>query len=258
MAIIDTHTHIYDETFDDDIDKVITEARQAGVEYILLPNVDATTIEPLEALADKYPGYCLPMMGLHPTSVTHNWEGDLQIVKKQFALNKYIAVGEIGIDLYWDKSLAAEQKKAFEEQLRWSIEFDLPVSVHSRDAVMECIECVKNVGADKLRGSFHSFGGSEEELKEVIALENFYVGVNGTITYKNSTLPSFIAQAGLSRILIETDAPYLPPVPFRGKRNQPAYLSYIVEKLATIFEVSSEEVCNVTTRNAKGLFRITC
>lgn len=254
--IIDTHSHIFDETFSDDIDDVILRAKQAGVAAVLLPNIDTESIKEVNSLAERHKGYCLPMMGLHPTSVTKDWKKDLNIIKEQFSKHQYIAVGEIGIDLYWDTSLAEEQKSAFEEQLRWSIEYDLPVSIHCRNAVMESVECIKKVGADKLKGSFHSFGGNSEELQVVLDLKNFYIGINGTVTYKNSTLPTVLQDADLSRIIVETDAPYLPPVPYRGKRNEPSYTSYIVDKLCDIYNTSKDDIESTTSNNAKKLFGI--
>lgn len=256
MTIIDTHSHTYDESFDNDIEDVISRAKQAGITNILLPNVDVESINRVNSLVEKHPGYCIPMMGLHPTSVTANWESDLEIIKQQFTIHKYNAVGEIGIDLYWDKSLEKEQRAAFEEQLRWSIEFDLPVSIHCRNAIGESIECIKNVGASKLRGAFHSFSGSSKELEAVLALENFYLGINGTVTYKNSTLPQVLTGTDLSRLLIETDAPYLPPVPYRGKRNEPSYTIHIAAKLADIYGVTPEKAGEITSENAKKLFSI--
>lgn len=256
MFIIDTHSHIYDESFDHDVDTVIDRAKKSGVRNILLPNIDVETIDRTNGLAHRYSGYCLPMMGLHPSSVSGNWKQDLDTIKKQFALNNYIAVGEIGIDLHWDKTYAEEQKLAFKEQLKWSLEFDLPVSIHSRDAILECVECIQQVGANKLRGVFHSFGGNEEELKSVLNLENFYLGINGTVTYKNSILPSVLKNTNLEHLVIETDAPYLPPVPFRGKRNEPSYTTHIVQKLADIYTISIEEIANTTSSNAKKMFGI--
>lgn len=256
MTIIDTHSHTYDESFDNDINDVIIRAKQAGITNILLPNVDIESIDRVNQLTNKYPDYCLPMMGLHPTSVTANWESDLHKIKEQFSKQKYIAVGEIGIDLYWDKSLEKEQKAAFEEQLRWSIEFDLPVSIHCRNAISESIECIRNVGASQLRGSFHSFSGSSDELEAVLALQNFLIGVNGTVTYKNSTLPQVLIGTDLSHLIIETDAPYLPPVPYRGKRNEPSYTTHIAAKLADIYGVTPQKVGEITSANAKQLFSI--
>lgn len=256
MRIIDTHTHIFSAEFDGDINDVIQRAKQIGVERILLPNIDVESISRVNQMAADYEGYCLPMMGLHPTSVTQNWQNDLSVIKQQFLQNDYIAVGEIGMDLYWDKSLEKEQRLAFEEQLRWSIEYDLPVSIHSRNANVEVIECIKNVDAKNLRGVFHSFGGTMEELTAILDLDNFYLGINGVVTYKNSTLPEVLKQADLSRIVVETDAPYLPPVPYRGKRNEPSYTIKVVEKLSEVFNVPSETVGEITTQNAKDIFRI--
>lgn len=254
MSIIDTHSHIFDEQFDSDIDLVIDRAKANDVEYILLPNIDSSTINSLLNVSEKYLDYTLPMMGLHPSSVTLDWKSELEIIKKEFDKRKFIAVGEIGIDLYWDTSLEKEQKKAFEEQLKWSIEYDLPVSIHSRNATLEAIECIERVGREKLRGVFHSFGGTEEELKKILDLKTFYIGINGTVTYKKSILPAVLAKTDLSHLLIETDAPYLPPVPYRGKRNEPSYTPLVVDKLAEIYQMSKEEVENITTKNAKRLF----
>ncbi len=256
MIIIDTHSHTYDESFDNDIQDVIFRAQQEGIANILLPNIDLESIERVNRLAERYPQYCLPMMGLHPTSVTLHWKSDLIKIKEQFSKHKYTAVGEIGIDLYWDKSLEKEQKAAFEEQLKWSIELDLPVSIHCRNAISESIECIKNVGESKLRGVFHSFSGNSEELQNALALQNFYLGINGTVTYKNSTLPQVLAETNLSRLIIETDAPYLPPVPYRGKRNEPSYTIYIANKLSEIYGITPEKVGELTTNNARKLFSI--
>lgn len=254
MRIIDTHTHIYAEEFDNDLDDVIIRARKAGVEKILLPNIDEESLDRLHRLSDQYPDYCLPMIGLHPTSVGIDWEKQLTHLKKQLAVRPYIAVGEIGLDLYWNKTFEREQKLAFEEQLRWSIQYDLPVSIHSRDAISECIECVKNVGEEKLRGSFHSFGGTKQELRDILSLGNFLIGINGVVTFKNSTLSTVLKGTDLSRIIIETDAPYLAPVPYRGKRNETSYTVNIAQKLADIFAVGIDEVGEITTENAIKLF----
>jgi len=256
MTIIDTHSHIYDDSFDQDLGDVINRAKAAGVVNVLLPNVDIESISAVNRLAETYPDYCLPMMGLHPTSVTADYKNDLVRIKEEFLKNQYIGVGEIGIDLYWDKSLQREQIEAFEEQLRWSIEFGLPVSIHCREAIRESVQSIIHVGVNDLKGVFHSFGGDEEELRMILDLNNFYIGVNGTVTYKNSKLPSVLLNTDLSRIIVETDAPYLPPVPYRGKRNEPSYTTYIVKKLAEIYNISENKVAEITTRNAKELYSI--
>ncbi|HMM04532.1 MAG: TatD family hydrolase [Dysgonomonas sp.] len=254
MKIIDTHSHIYSEEFDNDIEEVILRAKQVGVESILLPNVDVDSIVRLHSIADRYTDYCIPMMGLHPTSIGEDWLFQLEIIKQQFSKRSYIAIGEIGLDLYWDRTYEKEQRQAFEEQLRWSIEYDLPVAIHSRDAILECVECIKNVGPEKLRGVFHSFGGSENELTEILGLENFLLGINGVVTFKNSTLSAVLKQTDLSKIIVETDSPYLAPVPYRGRRNESSYTIKVAEKLAEIFGLSLNEVGEITTENAIKLF----
>lgn len=254
MQIIDTHSHIYVDRFAEDIDAVIQRAKDVGVEKILLPNIDVESIEEVYSLTNAYPSYCIPMMGLHPTSVKENWREDLNIIKSQFVNHKFCAVGEIGIDLYWDKTFIKEQEQAFEQQLEWSIEYDIPVAIHTREATAEAIACIKNVGADKLRGVFHSFVGTKEELTEILALDTFLIGINGVVTYKNSDLSEVLLDTDLSKIIIETDAPYLPPVPYRGKRNESSYTVYIAHKLADIYNMPIKDVGAITTQNAIKLF----
>lgn len=256
MKIIDTHSHIYEEEFDADIENVIDTARKAGVDKILLPNVDEESILPLHSLSKKYSGYCFPMMGLHPTSVAKNWEEQLSNIHKQFEHNTYIAVGEIGLDFYWDKTYKVEQILAFKEQLRWSIDLDLPVSIHSRNAAPDIFKCIECVSTDKIRGVFHSFGGNTDDLHKVLKLGNFLIGINGVVTFKNSSLSSVLKETDLSHIVIETDAPYLAPVPYRGKRNEPSYTTLIVEKLAEIYNTTPQQVAEITTRNAMRMFNI--
>lgn len=254
MTIIDTHSHIYAEEFDNDLDDVINRAKQIGVSKILLPNIDTMSLDRIHHVSEKYRDYCIPMMGLHPTSVGEDYGCQLELIKEQFNRRKYIAVGEIGLDLYWDKTYEKEQRIAFERQLHWSIEYNLPVAIHSRDAISECIECIKKVGAEKLRGVFHSFGGTETELRDILALKSFLLGINGVVTFKNSNLASVLQQTDLSHIIIETDSPYLAPVPYRGKRNESSYTLKIAEKLAEIYNVNVDEIGDITTENAKKLF----
>jgi TatD DNase family protein len=196
------------------------------------------------------------MMGLHPTSVGAGFREVLAQLKALFRDRKYVAVGEIGIDLYWDRTFLKEQIAAFEEQLQWSIEWNLPVSIHTREAFPQVFESLDSVGAAKLRGVFHSFGGSREELEKAVSYENFFLGINGVVTYKNVTFRDYLPIAPIERIVLETDAPYLPPVPYRGKRNEPAYLRYIVEKLAEIYGLPVETIADKTTENARRLFGI--
>lgn len=256
--MIDTHAHIYSKDFENEYEEVINRARKAGVKKILLPNIDTESINPLHKLADKNPTYCLPMIGLHPTSLDTNWKADLALIKKFLVDNrdKYVGIGEIGMDLYWDKKYAVEQKLAFEEQLRWAIEYDLPVSIHSRNAVQEVVRSIKNIGAESLRGVFHGFGGDTNDLRKIIELKNFKIGVNGVITFKNSTMPTVLKEVDLSYIILETDSPYLTPAPYRGKRNEPSYLLLVATKLSEMYNMSIEEVIETTTQNANKLFRL--
>jgi hydrolase, TatD family len=256
MYLVDSHTHIYIKDFTPDIDAVISRAIDKGVRKFCLPNIDTQSIRPLNELSDRYPAHCFPMMGLHPTDVKADYKKDLSIIREQFDKRKYIAVGEIGIDLYWDKTFIAEQIEAFEKQLRWSIELDLPVAIHTRDAFSEVFASLRNVGADRLRGVFHSFGGSEAELDEALSFPHFLLGINGVITYKKAIFRDYLNKAPLERILLETDAPYLTPVPYRGKRNEPAYLEYVVRQLATVYDLPEEAIAKQTTRNAEQLFGI--
>ncbi|GHS91864.1 TatD family hydrolase [Bacteroidia bacterium] len=254
--MIDTHTHVYLEEFDEDWEVMIERAKKAGITKLLLPNVDSDTVVRLHESCDRHPDYCFPMMGLHPTSVTSSRKNDLMEIRSWFDKRKYIAVGEIGIDLYWDKTYIKEQKQVFVEQLHWSMEMNLPVVIHTRDAFPEVFECLNSVGVHNLRGIFHSFGGSREELEKVLQCENFLIGINGVVTFKNSNFRDYLNIAPIERIVTETDAPYLAPVPFRGKRNEPAYISYVVEKLAEVYGLPIETVKKKTSENAHKLFKI--
>ena len=256
MYLVDTHTHIFLNEFNSDIDEVILRASESGVKKFYLPNIDRETIPQLKALTKKYSDCCFPMMGLHPTSVNDNYRKELAVIYQELTSTQYIAIGEIGIDLYWDKTFRQEQIKAFEEQLRWSIELDLPVAIHTREAFPDVFDSLRRVGAKKLRGIFHSFGGSEEELKTALEFKNFLLGINGVVTYKNAQFREYLRIAPLERIVLETDAPYLTPVPHRGKRNEPAYLIHIAKKLAEIYTVSEETIIEQTTFNAEQLFEL--
>ena len=256
MQLVDTHTHIFSEEFDSDLDLVIKRAQEVGVEKFCLPNIDVESIDRLHQVCDAYPDSCYPMMGLHPTSVTPNFKNDLAIIRQCLENRKYIAVGEIGIDLYWDKTFLKEQIQAFEEQLKWSIEFDLPIAIHTRDAFPEVFKSLHKIGVDKLKGVFHSFGGSREELEEILRCDNFLIGINGVVTYKKSAFRDYLPIAPIEKIVIETDAPYLTPVPNRGKRNEPSYLIYTLEKLAEVYNLPIATVASKTTENALRLFNL--
>ena len=256
MTLIDTHTHLYLNEFCDDIDQVLQRAENAGVAKAILPNIDEASIASLKALSKRRPDFFLSLFGLHPTSVKKEWQKQLDIIYKELNGDGCVGMGEIGIDLYWDTSLRDEQIAAFEEQLRWSIEKDLPVAIHFRNATREVIRSIERVGAKSLRGVFHSFGGSKEELEAIVALKNFSVGINGVVTFKNSGLSETIVHCPKEKVLLETDAPYLAPVPYRGKRNEPSYLPFVVKMLAMTWKEKEETVAQITTRNALNVFKI--
>ncbi len=256
MKFIDTHCHIYLEEFRPDREEVIRNAKEVGISKIILPNIDSSSLPELLNVCGKNPGFAYPMIGLHPTNVDADYVGELAILEKQIDKYPFNAIGEIGIDLYWDKTYLKEQKTVFIEQLQWSKANNLPVSIHSRDAMNEVLECIYAVGPEKLKGVFHSFTGSANELKEIRKLNGFYIGINGVVTFKNSNLSSIIHQNDLGRIVLETDAPYLSPVPFRGKRNEPFYIVYTARKIAEAIGENIETVALQTTKNAENLFRI--
>lgn len=254
MTIIDTHCHLYASEFENDIDDVIERARQNGVQRFYLPNIDSTSIEGMLTLEKKYPGVCFPMMGLHPCDVKENYKEELAVVEDWLAKRKFAAVGEIGLDFYWDKTFTSQQYEAFHCQIEWAKKFGLPIVIHTREAMNQCIEVVTEHKTDRLRGIFHCFGGTLEEAEKIIAL-GFYLGVGGVLTYKKSGLKEVLKHIDLKHVVLETDAPYLTPVPFRGKRNESAYLKYIVGALAEVKQVSPEEIAAITTANANLVFQ---
>ncbi|KYP16641.1 TatD family hydrolase [Flavihumibacter sp. CACIAM 22H1] len=254
MTLIDTHCHLYVEEFQKDTAQVLSAARQAGVERIYLPAIDSAEHLALLGLEAAHPGTCIAMMGLHPCYVKDNYEEELRKVEDWFAQRKFAAVGEIGLDFYWDRSYDAQQYEAFRRQLELARHYKVPVSIHSRNATLECIKEVKALQDGNLTGVFHCFSGSYELAKEVVKL-GFYLGIGGVVTYKNGGLPEVLAQIPLEQLVLETDAPYLSPVPYRGKRNQPAYLVPIAEKLSDIYGVSAAEIGAITTANANRLFQ---
>jgi TatD DNase family protein len=256
MNFIDTHTHIYSEEFDHDRPEVIKSAKKAGIRAILLPNTDSNSIKAVHELSDREPHFAYPMMGLHPTSVGSDYIKEMQIIESALAKRTYYAIGEIGIDLYWDKSRLKEQKIVFEEQLRWSIDKKLPVSVHTRESLEEVLDSIYKVGADHLRGVFHCFGGTLSEWNEIAKLPSFYVGIGGVVTFNKNEVKETLKHIPIERIVLETDAPYLAPVPYRGKRNEPAYLTEIAKKVAECYETTTENVSTYTFQNALDLFNI--
>lgn len=252
--MIDTHSHIYDSDFDSDRDEVIARAMEVGVERVLLANVDTSTIESMLQCHKQYPNFTSMAMGLHPTSVKEDWQTELRNIEDALrAGNKYVSVGEIGLDLYWDKTFALEQEKVLEQQLDWAIALDLPVILHIRKAHAETFKVLSKFKGKPLRGVFHCFGGGVEEAKKAVDM-GFLLGIGGVVTYKNSNLGEIIQPIGINNILLETDAPYLSPVPNRGKRNEPSNLVYICNQLSSIFQINSQKVDEITTKNARELF----
>ena len=253
--LIDTHCHLYLDDFDPEQEALLAAAQASGIDTLLMPNVDLETVDRMHALCDKHPDCCFPMMGLHPTSVNADYAAALRQIEGNLGKRAYCAIGEIGIDLYWDKSYLREQIITFEEQLRWSIDLGLPVAIHTRVAYPEVLNSIYKVGVDRLRGVFHSFTGTAEELAEVDKLPGFKIGVNGVVTFKNAKLAETLRQqTTMERIVFETDAPYLAPVPYRGRRNEPVYIWKTVEKVAAIFEITPEEAVEKARENAQKLF----
>lgn len=253
--LIDTHAHLYVDRFKDDLSDIVLRAKEAQVEKVLLPNIDVSTIESLKKITVEHPSFFLPMMGLHPTSIDSNYKENLDIIYRELNSDfHYLAIGEIGIDLYWDNTYIKEQTEAFEQQLSWSLEKDLPVAIHSRNSYNEVVASVSKVGADKLRGVFHSFSGDASDLEELLNFEGFYIGINGIVTFKNSNLREALKNCPIERLVLETDAPYLSPVPYRGKRNEPMHLQHINQSLADIYAIEYLEMAQITKTNAARLF----
>lgn len=255
MIFTDTHAHVYSEEFIDDNEQCFERTIENNVSRVFVPNIDVDSIQPLKLICTKYKENYYPMMGLHPCSVKDDYKNQLRLIYDELVSTKYYAVGEIGMDLYWDKSTFEIQKEAFIEQALWAIKFDLPVSIHSRDSTNELIAIIKNENLSNLRGIFHCFSGDESEATELINM-GFYFGIGGVVTYKNSTLPQVLKTIGKDKLVLETDSPYLPPTPYRGKRNETSYIPLIADKLAQIFEVSVAEIAEITTNNSKKVFGI--
>ncbi len=253
MQLVDTHCHLYAEAFENDLDAVFQRAFSEGVEKFYLPGIDSTSIEAMLELEQKFPGKCIAMMGLHPCYVKENFQQELAIVKEWLAIRDFAAIGEIGLDYYWDKTFAAEQVLAFRSQIEWSIDYRLPIVIHTRNAMQQTIDIVKEYVPKGLRGIFHCFSGSYESACEIIDA-GFYLGIGGVVTYKNAGLVDVLSKIDLKHLVLETDAPYLTPVPFRGKRNESSYLKYVVEKLADIKNCPVETVATITTANAEKIF----
>ena len=254
MKIIDTHCHLYSEEFKDDIKEVIKRAKAEGVTKFYLPAIDSTCLEAMLELEKQFPNECIAMMGLHPCYVKENYKDELKIVETQLDARSFAAVGEIGLDFYWDKTFAEQQYEAFELQMQWALDKQLPIVIHTRNAMQETLNTVKPYAAKGLKGIFHCFSGSYESAKQIVDMD-FLLGIGGVITYKNAGLPEALAKISVEHLVLETDSPYLTPVPFRGKRNESSYLKYIIEKLADVKNISVEELAEITTANAEKMFK---
>lgn len=251
--MIDTHAHLYDEQFSADITEIISRARANGIEKVYLPNCDSTTIPAMMALTEQYPGYCIPMIGIHPCYVKESYEAELNIMQEWLDKAPFAAIGEIGLDYYWDQTFVAEQKDAFRRQIDWALERALPIVIHSRNATQDCIDIVREKQNGQLKGIFHCFGDDLNAAQQIIDL-GFKLGIGGVVTFKNSTLPEVLRAIDLEHLVLETDAPYLAPVPYRGKRNESSYIPLIAQKIADIKEVPLSTVAERTTKTAEALF----
>ena len=255
MQIIDTHTHLYLKQFNQDIDDVIKRAINNGVDKFIFPAIDSSYSKQMHDLQSKYSKNIYLMSGLHPVSVKENYKDELGLVVKSLKDHNYVAIGEIGIDLYWDKTFLKQQQDAFEFQIRLAISNDLPIVIHCREGFNEIFEILDAEKHEKLRGVFHCFTGTLDQAKRAINL-GFKLGIGGVVTFKNGGIDKFINQISIDNIVLETDSPYLSPVPFRGKRNESSYIKYVLSKLSELYEISEEELAKLTTENSKNIFRI--
>ncbi len=255
MEFIDTHAHIYMEEFSEDIDQLLADCRLQGISQIIMPNIDTSSIDNMHRLEAKYPQNCLSMMGLHPCYVKEDYKAQLKIIEKWHEDRKYCAVGEIGVDLYWDKTTKEIQIDAFRTQCEWARSMKIPVSIHSRDSLEVTIPIIEELQNGEMKGIFHCFNGTVEQGQRIIDA-GFYLGIGGVVTFKKAGVDVTVSQLPVTSMVLETDAPYLAPTPYRGKRNSSVYIPIIAEKIAEVHEISLEEVASQTTKNAKEIFLI--
>lgn len=255
MHLVDTHTHLYSEQFDEDRKERIEKAMELGVKEFYLPNIDSSSISGMLQLQRDFPNNCFPMMGLHPCSVAENFEEELAIVKKELDERNYLAIGEIGIDLYWEKKYLAQQEIAFRRQIQWAKEKNLPIVIHCRESFDEILAILDELNDEKLSGIFHCFTGSLEQARHILSYGDFKLGIGGVVTFKNSGLDKVVQELSLEDLVLETDSPYLAPHPYRGKRNESAHLLPIAEKLCDIFGIGLEDLARQTTVNAHQIFK---
>ena len=255
MRFIDTHAHLYSTPIKENIEGIMKNAMDNGIDTIIMPAIDSTTLEAMLEVEASYPQNTMAMMGLHPCSVKENVKEELAIIEAQLQKRKFIAIGEIGLDYYWDKTFTTQQMEAFEIQMQWALDYKLPIAIHTRNAMGETIEAVKPFAKKGLRGIFHCFSGSKESAEQIIAM-GFHLGLGGVLTYKNAGIAEAIKDIPMEWLVLETDAPYLSPVPYRGKTNEPSYMIQVAMKLAEIKNLPLHEVAEMTTNNAMGVFGI--
>ena len=261
--LIDTHCHVYDEAFREDLQQVMERAVEAGLERLLLPNINPQTIDDLLRVCDTWPDLCRPMIGLHPEDLADDFKSQLKGLKElldkdrmEGGEHRYIGIGETGLDLYWDTTRLDDQILSFREQIEWALQYDLPVVIHSRESFTQLYEVLSDYRERGLRGVFHCFSGSAQEASALMEFEGFMFGIGGVLTYKKSTLPSVLPLIPLDRVVLETDCPYLSPVPFRGKRNEPSYIVNTALVMAQVYGLDPDEIASITSRNANLLFRL--
>lgn len=253
MYLIDSHCHLYSDEFKNDIDAVIENAGKEGVQKFIMPAIDSNSFENMLLVEKKFPGKCFAMMGLHPCSVAKNYKEELSFIEGWLQKKRFLAIGEVGLDFYWDKTYTKEQYIAFRMQAEWALQYKLPIVIHSRNAMQETIDIIKEYSPKGLSGIFHCFSGSVENAKEITDA-GFYLGIGGVITYKNAGLAEVVSKINIEHLVLETDCPYLSPVPYRGKRNESGYLKYIAEKIAQVKRIGVDEVAKITTINSQKIF----
>ena len=255
MHFVDTHAHIYAEELTSDLNLIMKNAVAVGINKIIMPAIDSSTLEAMLKVEQQFPEQCIAMMGLHPCYVKENHKEELKLVEEWIGKRKFIAIGEIGLDFYWDKTFAKEQHIVFETQMQWALDLQLPIAIHTRNAMGETIEAVKPFAKKGLRGVFHCFSGSKESAEQIIGM-GFHLGLGGVLTYKNAGVAEAVKDISMEYIVLETDAPYLAPVPYRGKTNEPAYMIEVAKKLAEIKSLPLHEIAAITTSNAEKLFEL--
>lgn len=255
MIFIDSHSHIYAVDFDNDRPALMERADKAGIIKVLMPAIDSNTHENMFKIAAQFPGKCMPMMGLHPCSVMKNYDTEMRLAEAYLGKKNFIAIGETGLDFHWDLTYKEQQYDAFQRQIEWALQYDIPVVIHSRNSTEECIRMIEKNQRGKLKGVFHCFTGTLQQAQKIIDL-GFFLGIGGVLTFKNAGLDKVISETSLDHVVLETDAPYLAPVPYRGKRNEPTYIGYVAKKLAEIKGKTVEEIATITTANAQKLFAL--